>query len=318
MVLLGARCSTDGCGQCPVCCRHRLLLRQQERATSSFPSQRRRGPPGPGSVRARARSLRQVLAILRNEPVPDEPADPLATAPMAEASETRSTLLTSPVCGRRSTSSRWQRRATTISCSRAHRAPERRCLPADFPDCCLTSAPRSRSRSRPSIRSQAFSRRTGRSSRVRRSPTHITLRRSCRRSAAVVGAFGPERPVSPTWACCSWTRRRVRAAGARRPPPTARARRNRDLSCPSHRGVPGPFSSRAGGQPCKCGNHGTGAGCASALRTPCGGMACGFPVRSAIGSSEVCGRAARGREPGRCQYHERTEQGRGGSGGRGT
>jgi magnesium chelatase family protein len=42
----------------------------------------------PGLSVLGARSLRQVLAILRNEPVPDEPADPLATAPIAEASET--------------------------------------------------------------------------------------------------------------------------------------------------------------------------------------------------------------------------------------
>jgi magnesium chelatase family protein len=43
----------------------------------------------PGLSVLGARSLRQVLAILRNEPVPDEPADRLVTPQIAESGETR-------------------------------------------------------------------------------------------------------------------------------------------------------------------------------------------------------------------------------------
>ncbi len=42
----------------------------------------------PGLSVLGARSLRQVLAILRNEPVPDEPADPLASDRIVESGET--------------------------------------------------------------------------------------------------------------------------------------------------------------------------------------------------------------------------------------
>ena len=270
----------------------------------------------PGLSVLGARSLRQVLAILRDEPVPDEPADPLACCRGSgiERGSARPGRRRGPGPAKHvlEVAAAGHHHLMLTGPPGAGKTMLARRLPGLLPDLtteesldvtAIHSVAGIIAPDRPLVTRPPFS-----------DPHHTAT------VVSVVGGGGRSlRPGAASLAHLGVLfldeAPRIRPAGARRTPPAARTWRDRRLSCSGDRGVPGPLSSCAGGQPMQVREprhprpH---------VRVQPGRCA---PVRTADLRSgagpdrpALHGRATDGGEPGWRRCRRRTEQDRRGSG----
>lgn len=176
----------------------------------------------PGVSVLGVRSLRQLIAVLADEPVPDEEdpceegrPDPLLAGLVMPGTGIGAGLpagdhapisRTSPASRAPAAPWRWPPPDATTSSSKARPAPAKPCSPNASPGCCHGCPPRNPWRSPPSIRWPAPSRRDSRSSIGRLTVPRTTPRRWHPSWAAAPDCRAPEPSPWPITACCSWTR----------------------------------------------------------------------------------------------------------------